>query len=229
MQRSTEGGVARHFNYSNVMSTLAVFLVVAGGTAMAAAVVDSSRDIAKKSVKNSDLKKNTLKSNRLRDDKAVADVDLIPDTLTGRVIANDAIGNGELAANSVSTDKIQDNAVTEPKIADNAVGRAEITSGGVGGDEVGDNIAPRFGTVTVGGGTAQNGAYLIGATTASGLGGEELVSGDGWWLNDNNPGGNEELFISEVESNNGGESVRVQGGNDSGTDRILVAQANCLG
>ena len=64
------------------MSTLAVFLVVAGGTAMAAAV-KSSKDIAPQAVLNSDVKKESLKSNRLKDGKAVKGADVIDDSLSG--------------------------------------------------------------------------------------------------------------------------------------------------
>ena len=78
----TPGGPRRHFTYANVMSTLAVFLVVAGGTAMAAAV-KSSKDIAPQAVLNSDVKKESLKSNRLKDGKAVKGADVIDDSLSG--------------------------------------------------------------------------------------------------------------------------------------------------
>jgi hypothetical protein len=91
MQHGRRGEIRRHFNYSNVMSTLAVFLVLAGGSAMAA-VVNNSRDIAKKSVKNSDLKKNTLKSNKLRNGKAVSSLDVIDDNLTGVDINEASLG-----------------------------------------------------------------------------------------------------------------------------------------
>jgi hypothetical protein len=91
MQHGRRGEIRRHFNYSNVMSTLAVFLVVAGGSAMAAAV-NNSRDIAKQSVKNSDLKKNTLKSNKLKNGKAVSSLDVIDNNLTGVDINEASLG-----------------------------------------------------------------------------------------------------------------------------------------
>ncbi len=82
MNASADGGLKRHFTYANVMSTLAVFLVIAGGTAMAAAV-NSSKDIAKQAIKNSDVKKESLTSNRLKDGAAVASSDVIDDSLSG--------------------------------------------------------------------------------------------------------------------------------------------------
>jgi hypothetical protein len=91
MQHGRRGEIRRHFNYSNVMSTLAVFLVVAGGTAMAAQV-NSSRDIDKGSVKNSDLKKNTLKSNKLKNGRAVSSLDVIDNNLTGIDINEASLG-----------------------------------------------------------------------------------------------------------------------------------------
>jgi hypothetical protein len=85
-------GVRRHFDYSNVMSTLAVFLVIAGGTALAAKkpIVQSSKDVAKQAIKNSDIKKENLRGNRFRNDAITGEkvedgslfaVDFAPDQL----------------------------------------------------------------------------------------------------------------------------------------------------
>jgi hypothetical protein len=85
---------ARHFTYSNVMSTLAVFLVIAGGTAMAAAV-NSSKDIAKQAIKNSDVKKEALTSNRLKDGAAVSGSDVIDESLSGADINEGTLNVGQ--------------------------------------------------------------------------------------------------------------------------------------
>jgi hypothetical protein len=68
----------RNFNYSNVMSTLAVFLVIAGGSALAAA-------LKKNSVKSKTVKDNSLTSKDLKNGAAVAGADLIPDQVQLRV------------------------------------------------------------------------------------------------------------------------------------------------
>lgn len=73
--------------YANVMSTLAVFLVLGGGVAFAAkSVVNNTQDVAPQSITNSDVKKESLKSNRLKNGAAVGDQDVIPNSLTGNAI-----------------------------------------------------------------------------------------------------------------------------------------------
>ncbi|MDX6582542.1 MAG: hypothetical protein QOI10_1726 [Solirubrobacterales bacterium] len=69
-------------SYANVMSTLAVFLVVAGGTAFAAS------SLAPDSVKSKTVKDNSLKSIDLKDGKAVSTDDVIDGSLTGTDIAD---------------------------------------------------------------------------------------------------------------------------------------------
>ena len=77
--------VRRHFTYPNVMSTLAVFLVLAGGTALAAALPNNS-------VKSKTVKDNSLKSIDLKDGKAVTGDDVADDSLTGTNIAESSLG-----------------------------------------------------------------------------------------------------------------------------------------
>jgi hypothetical protein len=147
MRPDPSGGIRRHFNYSNVMSTLAVFLVVAGGTAMAAAVNDSG-DIAKESVKNSDVKKNTLKSNRLKDGKAVGTVDVIDNNLTGTDINEASLGLASAYSQrdtdlplSTSTQDVLTTTVTtgaESRILASAV--VELESDGGNNDDAGCRI-----------------------------------------------------------------------------------------
>jgi hypothetical protein len=66
----------RRISYANLMSTLAVFLVVAGGTAVAASFPANSVD-------SKVVKDNSLKTIDLKDGKAVSTDDVIDDTLTG--------------------------------------------------------------------------------------------------------------------------------------------------
>jgi hypothetical protein len=232
------GKPARRPSPAMVVSLIALFVAMSGSAiALQGKNTVDTGDVKKNTLKSNDVKDNNLRGKDVKDGKLTGDdvedgslagADVQDNSLEAADLAPNSVDSLEIADNAVNDAKIADNAVGSAEIADNAVGRSEIAAAGIGGEEIGDNIAPRFGTVVVGGGTAQNGAYNIGDTTAACLAGEELISADGWWLNDTNPGGGEELFISEVETNNGAESIRVVGGNDSGVNRILVAQANCL-
>jgi len=64
------------------MSTLAVFLVVAGGTAFAASAV------APDSINSKTVRDNSLKSKDLKDGKAVSTVDVVDGSLTGTDVAD---------------------------------------------------------------------------------------------------------------------------------------------
>ena len=75
----------RRFSYANLMSTLAVFLVVAGGTAMAAS-------LAPNSVNSKSIKDNAVKTIDLKDGKAVTTDDVVDDSLTGVDIDESSLG-----------------------------------------------------------------------------------------------------------------------------------------
>src|SRR5687768_7188594 len=78
-----------HFSYANVMSTLAVFLAVTGGTA-ALAISGKNQvkkdDIAKNAVRSSDIAKN-----------AVGSSDVAVDSLGAADLAPGSVGTSELA------------------------------------------------------------------------------------------------------------------------------------
>jgi hypothetical protein len=74
----------RRLSYANVASTLSVFLVVAGGTALAASLPANS-------VKSKTVKDNSLKSVDLRDDAAVASPDVIDASLNTADLADNGV------------------------------------------------------------------------------------------------------------------------------------------
>lgn len=86
--------------YANVVSTLALFLVVAGGAAYAAKV-------PKKSVGPGQLKANAV--------------------TTAKIKAN-AITTRKIKKNSIATAKIKDGAIESAKIADGSVGLTELNT-----------------------------------------------------------------------------------------------------
>jgi hypothetical protein len=111
-----------HLTYANVMSTLAVFLVIGGGAAYAANTVGSSdiidqsilhQDIQDGQVFNTEIADNTTRSGDIRNDTSVGDgltaPDLGPSSVGGSEIASNAVGAAEVADNSLTGADIEDN------------------------------------------------------------------------------------------------------------------------
>lgn len=92
--------IRRRLTYANVVSTLALFLVLAGGAAYAAKV-------AKKSVGPSQLKANAV--------------------TTAKIKAN-AVTTRKIKKNAVANAKIKDGAIETAKIADGSVGLVDLDS-----------------------------------------------------------------------------------------------------
>ncbi len=93
----------KHLTYTNVVSTVVVFMLLAGGTAIAA------QQLGKKTVGAKQLKSNAVTTAKIK--KAA---------VTKAKIKDGAIDNAKLA----------DNAVTGAKIADGSVGGADINAAG---------------------------------------------------------------------------------------------------
>jgi hypothetical protein len=96
-------------SYANVISTLALFLVVAGGSAFAAT------QLAKNSVGAKQLKKN-----------AVTSVKIKANAVTGAKIAAGAVDAGKLSDSAVNEAKLAAGSVTTGKIANGAVGPEKL-------------------------------------------------------------------------------------------------------
>ncbi len=98
-------------SYANVVSTIALVLVLGGATAIAA------NQLPKNSVGSAQLKPN-----------AVTPAKIKPGAVASDEIAKGAIGAAELGGKSVSTDKLADGAVTGAKIAAGSVTADKLAS-----------------------------------------------------------------------------------------------------
>jgi hypothetical protein len=113
--------IPRHLSYANVVSTIALILVLGGATAMAAT------HLGKNSVGTKQLKNDAVTAAKIRDGQVASEE-----------IGNGAVGGDELANGAVSSNKIGKGAVTGDKLADGSVTGNKISNGAVTGDKLAD-------------------------------------------------------------------------------------------
>lgn len=111
--------IRKRLTYANVMSSLAVFLVLGGATAFAAA------ELGKNSVGAKQLKKNAVTTAKIKKEAVAA----------GK-IKNGAVGSSKLADGSVSNGKLANAAVTGEKIAAAAVTGEKVQDGSLNGSDI---------------------------------------------------------------------------------------------
>lgn len=116
--------ISKRLTYANVMSSIAVFLVL-GGAAVAAT------QLPKNSVGTRQLKKNAVNTAKLKKE-AVAAGKIKNAAVTTDKIADGSVSNGKLADDSVSSTKLQSNSVIAGKIADSAVTNGKLANDAVG-------------------------------------------------------------------------------------------------
>jgi len=125
----------KRLTYANVMSSIAVFLVLGGGAAFAA------NQLAKNSVGSKQLKKNAVTSAKIKNGAvtasklgagAVGGSALGAGSITNDKLANGAVSNGKLANGAVGNDKLANGAVTNDKLADGAVTGSKVAAGTIG-------------------------------------------------------------------------------------------------
>jgi hypothetical protein len=104
--------------YSNVASTLCLFLLLTGGAAYAAS------HLGKNSVGAKQLKKNSVGAKQLKKN-SVTTAKVRKGAVTAAKLKNGAATAAKIAAGAVGTGALQDRAVSSAKIADNAVGGAQ--------------------------------------------------------------------------------------------------------
>jgi hypothetical protein len=147
--------------YANVVSTLCLFLLLGGTSALAAT------QLAKNSVGAKQIKKN-----------AVATAKIKNGAVTTAKIADAAVTTSKLTDNAVTSGKIADAAVTNSKIADNAV-----TSGKIADGEV---RAADLGTILTVQNTVQIASGAEGTADVACPDGSIMLSGGGYWTTGSN-------------------------------------------
>jgi hypothetical protein len=110
--------IRKRLTYANVMSTIAVFLVVGGATAFAA------QQLGKKTVGTKQLKANAVTASKIK-----------KDAVTTKKIKDNAVTDTKLASGAVTNTKLANGAVTTAKISNGAVGAAQIGANAVGNSQ----------------------------------------------------------------------------------------------
>lgn len=124
--------IRKRLTYANVMSSLAVFLVLGGGAAVAARSSLPAGSVGPRQLQPRAVKTGYIDRNAVRVGK----------------IGLEAVRAGKLAKNAVPTNRLRNNAVATPKIANFAVTAAKLRNSNVTTEKIrgiavtGDKIAP---------------------------------------------------------------------------------------
>jgi hypothetical protein len=103
--------IRKRLTYANVMSSLAVFLILGGATAFAAV----------QKIGANEIKANSIKTGKI-----------VKEAVTAGKIKNAAVTEGKIADGAVTTNKIADSAVTTAKIANDAVTGDKVKESSLG-------------------------------------------------------------------------------------------------
>jgi len=113
--------IRKRLTYANVMSSIAVFLVLGGATAIAAG-------LAKNSVGSKQLKKNAVTTKKIKN-SAVTAAKIKNGAVTAEKLGAGAVGGSALGAGSITNDKLADGAVTGNKVANGTISRNNLSEG----------------------------------------------------------------------------------------------------
>jgi len=117
--------IRKRLTYANVMSSLAVFLILGGATAFAAVKKVGANEIKANSIKTGKLVKEAVTAGKIKKN-AITESRIADGAVTNSKIADNAVSTNKIADNAVSTNKIANGAVTGGKIAGSTVTRANL-------------------------------------------------------------------------------------------------------
>lgn len=204
--------IRKRLTYANVMSSLAVFLVLGGATALAAG-------LGKNTVGTKQLKKNAVTSVKIKNEavtegklanSSVSSAKLAENAVTTGKLENLAVTEGKLADKAITTGKLADKAVTTEKLADNSVTESKIASGAI--------TASKLGTINEKTASKSIPKESDGSATVECGAGETIISG-----------GNDGFFeMPIVASRTNGNGWAVFARNNSTSALELTVHAYCL-
>ncbi len=150
--------LSRRLSYANVMSTIAVFGVLAGGTAYAANTIGST-DIIDGQVKSVDVGDNEIKSSDVKDESLTTfDVstflgqDVVDGTLTGADVGDGTLTGFDLAEESIGGNDIANGSIGGSDVADGSLGSFDILDNNLTGNDINEATLATTTTVGIAGG-----------------------------------------------------------------------------
>ena len=118
----------KRLTYANVMSTLAVFLVLSSGAAYATHLV----------VKSGDVVDDTLVSRDLKNNRAVRGADVVNGTLSGGDIGDGRLTGADVGDGTLSGGDVTDGTISGADVGDDSLTGVDVGDGTLGGADVGD-------------------------------------------------------------------------------------------
>jgi hypothetical protein len=127
--------VRKRLTYANVMSSIAVFLVLGGATAFAAG------HLGKNTVGSKQLKNNAVTAAKIKS-AAITGAKIKDGAITAGKLAGGAVSGAQLAPGAVGGSQLADGSVTGSKLANGAVGTSKIADGAVTGQQINAGTTP---------------------------------------------------------------------------------------
>jgi hypothetical protein len=146
--------IRKRLTYANVMSTLAVFLVLGGGAAFAAAQLGKNtvgaKQLKKSAVSRAKVKNGAINGAKVADG-SLTGADVADGSLTGTEIADGSIGTGDLANLGVTTAKLADNSVNSAKVQDKSLKGTDVADNSLTGTQIDEGTLNGVDAATLGG------------------------------------------------------------------------------
>lgn len=125
--------IRSHLTYANVMATIAVFLVLTGGTAIALNGSNTvfSDDIVNGQVKAADIGSNAVGSGKIADG-SVQGVDILDGTVDSPDILDGGVGNNDVAKNAITSGKVKDESLTGADVLNDSLTGLDVAESSLG-------------------------------------------------------------------------------------------------